>query len=120
MLFDAGWPGSGNRAASTDRIVVTLQGAGLKQLDYLVISHFDVDHIGDVPALAARFPIRHVMDHGEPQYPPGSVNSQARDRFSAYDEVRRKIGHTVLKAGDKISLKGVDVEVVASCGSTAE
>lgn len=54
MLFDAGWPASRNREASTERIVAALQDAGLKQLDYLVISHFDIDHIGDVPALAAR------------------------------------------------------------------
>ena len=56
------------------------------------------------------------MNHGQPQYPPGPVNPQTRDRFSAYDELRRKIGHTVLKAGDKIPLKGVDIEVVTSAG----
>jgi competence protein ComEC len=114
MLFDAGWPGAGNREAPTDRIVATLKGAGLKQLDYLVISHFDVDHLGDVPALAARFPIRHIMDHGQIQFPPGA--SSGRDRFNAYAELRQKIGHTVLKRGDKIPLKGVDIEVVASAG----
>ena len=116
MLFDAGWPASGNREASTDRIVAALKGAGLKQLDYLVISHFDVDHLGDVPALAARFPIRHILDHGEPQCPAARRQSAASERFNAYDEVRRKIGHTVLKPGDKIPLKGVDVEVVTSAG----
>lgn len=113
MLFDAGWPASANRQASTDRIVAALQGAGLKQLDYLVISHFDVDHIGDVPALAARFPIRRILDHGQPQRPPTGAD---RDRFAAYDEVRQKIGHTVLKPGDKVPLKGVDIEVVTSAG----
>ncbi|MDR3698440.1 MAG: MBL fold metallo-hydrolase [Candidatus Sulfopaludibacter sp.] len=111
MLFDAGWPGSGNREASNERIVAALRGAGLKQLDYLVISHFDIDHLGDVPALAARFPIRHIMDHGPAQSP-----STDRGRFNAYDELRKKIGHTVLKPGDKIPLKGVDIEVVTSAG----
>ena len=114
MLFDAGWPAAGNRAASTERIVAALKGAGLKQLDYLVISHFDIDHLGDVPALAARFPIRHIMDHGQTQFPPGPRSD--RERFNAYDELRQKIGHTVLKPGDKIPLKGVDIEVVTSAG----
>jgi competence protein ComEC len=108
MLFDAGWPSAGNREASTAQIVRALKGAGLKQLDYLVISHFDVDHLGDVPALAEQFPIRHIMDHGHMQSPSG--------RFNSYAELRQKIGHTVLKPGDKIPLKGVDIEVVTSAG----
>jgi competence protein ComEC len=109
LLVDAGWPASGNREASTERIVAALKGAGLKQLDYLLISHFDIDHLGDVPALAARFPIRHILDHGQPA-------AADRNRFNAYDELRQKIGHTVLKAGDKLPLKGIDIEVVASAG----
>ena len=104
MLFDAGWPTGGNRAASTDRIVAALKGAGLKQLDYLVISHFDVDHLGDVPALAERFPIRHILDHGEIQFPPAAPTSSPR--FNSYVELRQKIGHTVLKPGDKSSAEG--------------
>ena len=101
MLFDAGWPAAGNREASTERIVAALKGAGLKQLDYLVISHFDVDHLGDVPALAARFPIRHIMDHGQPCRPPSGSD---RERFNAYAELREKIGHTVLTPGDNVPL----------------
>ena len=114
MLLDAGWPAGGNRAASTDRIVAALKGAGLKQLDYLAITHFDVDHLGDVPALAGRFPIRHILDHGQIQFPPGGASSSPR--FNAYVELRQKIGHTVLKPGDKVPLKGVDIEVVTSAG----
>jgi competence protein ComEC len=114
MLFDVGWPAGGNRANSTDRIVAALKGAGLKQLDYLVISHFDLDHLGDVPALAERFPIRHIMDHGQIQFPPGGATSSPR--FNTYVELRQKIGYTVLKPGDKVPLKGVDIEVVNSAG----
>jgi competence protein ComEC len=116
MLFDAGWPAAAGRKASTEPIVAALKGAGLKQLDYLVISHFDVDHLGDVPALAARFPIRHIMDHGQIQFPPGAPNQQGLDRFNAYAELRQKIGHSVLKPGDKIPLKGVDIDVVTAAG----
>jgi len=116
MLFDAGWSAARNRESSTGRIVAALKGAGLKQLDYLVISHFDVDHLGDVPALAEQFPIRHIMDHGQIQFPPGSSNQQALARFNAYAELRQRIGYTVLKPGDKIPLKGVDIEVVTAAG----
>jgi beta-lactamase superfamily II metal-dependent hydrolase len=127
MLIDAGWPEAPGRMASVDRIVETAKGAGLKQIDHLVISHFDGDHLGDVPQLASKIPIRHIYDHGEFQPPPASPDPQfkarldaALGRFRAYDEVRRKIGHTVLKVGDKIPIKGVDVEVVTANGKLLE
>lgn len=114
MLLDAGWPAAGNREASTDRLVAALKGAGLQKLDYLVISHFDVDHLGDIPALAARFPIGHIMDHGQIQFPAGAATNSPR--FNNYVELRQKIGHTILKPGHKVPLKGVDIEVVTSSG----
>ncbi len=116
MLFDAGWPAARGREASNARILAALRGAGLKQLDYLVISHFDIDHIGDVPALAAQFPIRHILDHGQIQFPPGATPGSAAERFTAYAELRQKIGHKVLKPGDKIPLKGLDIEVLTAAG----
>jgi beta-lactamase superfamily II metal-dependent hydrolase len=41
MLFDVGWPAFNNRPASTERIVEAVQAAGLKRIDFLVISHFE-------------------------------------------------------------------------------
>lgn len=127
MLIDAGWPQGPGREASVDRIVETVKGAGLKQIDHLLISHFDGDHLGDVPQLASKIPIRHIYDHGEYQPPPASPDPQlkarveaARERFRAYDEVRRKVGHTVLKPGDKVPIKGVDVQVLTSGGKFLE
>jgi len=123
MLIDAGWPASPNRAASVDRIVEAVKAAGLTKLDYVLISHFDGDHIGDLPQLASKVPIGRVLDHGEfhPAPPPATADSRytaslnaAMERFKAYDEIRAKIGHTVVKPGDKIPLKGVDIEVVAA------
>src|SRR5205085_5420814 len=87
MLIDAGWPKSANRDASTDQIVEVVTGAGLKQIDYMVLSHFDVDHIGDMPALAARIPIRHLVDHGEIQLPADLT--AVPDRFTTYAALRR-------------------------------
>jgi len=118
MLFDAGWPQSANREASVDRIVETVKAAGLKQIDYLVISHFDVDHLGDVPQLVSKIPVRHIYDHGEFQPAPGA--DPAPQRFKSYDEVRQRIGHTVVKPGDKIPIKGVSVEVIAAGGKFIE
>src|SRR5579863_7856579 len=92
MVFDVGWPEVPNHAASVDRIVATVKAAGLKQIDHLVISHFDLDHLGDVPLLASKIPVRHIYDHGEFRPSPGA--DPAPQRFKAYDEARRRIGYT--------------------------
>src|SRR5271165_1537595 len=62
LLFDVGWPGFNGR--DSDRIVAAAQAAGIKQIDYLVISHYDLDHLGDVPLLISKFPVKHIVDHG--------------------------------------------------------
>lgn len=116
MVFDVGWPASNTRQASTPRIVEAARAAGLKQIDHLVISHFDVDHMGDVPALADQFPIRHIFDHGLKPSPP-ATNAAAVQRASAYVEVRNRIGATVLKPRDKLPLSGVDVQVLTAAGN---
>jgi competence protein ComEC len=118
MLFDVGWPALPDREASVDRIVETVKAAGLKQIDFLVISHFDLDHMGDVPQLVAKIPVRRIYDHGEFQPAPGAEG--APQRFKAYDEVRRGIGHTVVKPGDTIPIAGVRVQVVAAGGKFIE
>ncbi|MCU1327015.1 MAG: beta-lactamase domain protein, partial [Bryobacterales bacterium] len=112
MLFDAGWPASPARPASTDRIVEVAKAAGLKRIDNVVISHFDTDHIGDVPQLASKFPVGRIYDHGDAQ----ANNPQAKQRFAAYSELREKYEHRALKAGDKIPVKGLDIEVLSSGG----
>ena len=53
------------------------------------------------------------MDHGQPRRPPSGSD---RERFNAYEEVRQKIGRTVLTPGDKVPLTGVDIQVVTSAG----
>jgi competence protein ComEC len=112
LLFDAGWPAGNNRAASTDRIVDAVHAAGLTRIDFLVISHFDVDHLGDIPALIAKVPVGHIFDHGAYT----STNPQAVQRFQAYRTLRESLGHTVLHAGDHVPIPGVEVRVLAAAG----
>jgi competence protein ComEC len=60
LLIDAGWPG----ARDADRITAIAKQAGITQIDYLVLTHYHVDHAGGVPELATRIPIRTFVDHG--------------------------------------------------------
>ena len=63
LLIDTGNPAPDDRDAK--RIFRAAQKAGLKKIDYLMITHFHGDHIGGAPALAKLIPIEHFLDHGE-------------------------------------------------------
>jgi beta-lactamase superfamily II metal-dependent hydrolase len=110
MLVDAGWPGFNNRDA--DRIAAAAKLAGVKQIDYFVATHYHTDHIGGLPQLAAKMPIKNVVDHG-----PSVESGKNPDAlFAAYKEVRDKAKHLQVKPGDKVPVKGLDVTVVTAGG----
>src|SRR5690348_17114370 len=56
LLVDDGWPATRERPSSTERIIEALEAAGLSRIDFLLITHYDIDHFGDIPELAARVP----------------------------------------------------------------
>jgi beta-lactamase superfamily II metal-dependent hydrolase len=107
MLIDAGV------TATVDRIVEACQAAGVEKIDYMVVSHFDGDHVGGVPGLAARMPIETFVDHGANVQldNPGYVK-----RVEAYLALAAKAKHLVVKAGDRIPIKGFDALVVMAAG----
>ncbi len=110
MLIDAGWPDENGR--DRDRIMAAAKLAGLKRIDYLLITHYHRDHVGGVPELAARIPIRTFIDHG----PSVETGAQAEALFSAYERVRAQGRHLVAKPGDKVPIRGLEVEVLTAGG----
>ena len=107
MLVDAGYAGFANRDAN--RIVATAKAAGVAQIDYLVITHYHGDHVGGVPQLAAKMPIRNFVDHGQ-------TFEAASGVYADYLAVRAKGKHIEVKAGDRIPIDGIDGEVVTASG----
>jgi beta-lactamase superfamily II metal-dependent hydrolase len=111
MLVDAGYAGVGGRDAG--RIVAVAKQAGLQRIDYLVVTHFHGDHVGGVPELAARMPIRTFVDHG--------TTSERGERADAimrpYLQARSAGTHLEAKVGDRIPVEGLDVRVVTSNGA---
>ena len=111
MLVDAGYAGFDGRDAG--RIAAAASLAGVKQIDYLVVIHYHGDHIGGVPELAARLPIRNFVDHGQ-----SSERGEKPDAaFNAYAEQRSKGAHLEVNAGDRIPVAGLTVDVLSSGGS---
>jgi beta-lactamase superfamily II metal-dependent hydrolase len=110
LLVDAGWPGFEGRDA--DRIAAAAKKAGVTQIDYFMATHYHTDHIGGVPQLAGKLPIRTFVDHG-----PSVESGERPDAlFKAYADVRAKGKHLQVKPGDKIPIAGLDVQVVAAGG----
>jgi hypothetical protein len=79
----------------------------------MVVSHYDGDHVGGVPGLAARIPIGTFIDHG------ANVqldNPRYLKNVDAYTALTAKSKHMVVKAGDRIPIKGFDDLVVMAAG----
>ena len=104
LLIDTGWI-VGDRDAK--RIYAAAQQAGLKKIDYLVISHFHADHAGGVAALSKMIPIGRFFDRGDAIE---KENQQWLDGYKAASAGKR----TIVKAGDMIPIKGFQALVVAS------
>jgi competence protein ComEC len=114
MLIDTGWPGNNSRDAN--RIAAAAKHAGVKAIDYLLITHFHEDHVGGVPQLARKLPIRNFIDHGESvEHDP-----RAKELYAAYVEYRAKGNHILAKPGVSIPVKGLDVKVLTADGDEIE
>ena len=110
MLVDTGWPGFNGRDA--ERIMAAARQAGIQRIDYLLVTHYHMDHVGGVPQLAERIPIGTFIDHG------ADVESgkQADELTAAYNKVRSKGRQMLAKPGEKIPIAGLDVQVVEAAG----
>ena len=111
MLVDTGWPDL--EAATRTALSAAARLAGVKQIDYLVVTHYHMDHVGGVPQLAARIPIRTFVDHG----PSVETGAEADQLFSAYMSVRDKGKHLLAKPGDVIPIRGIKVQVLTAAGN---
>jgi competence protein ComEC len=112
LLMDAGYGGFNGRDAG--RIAATAKAAGVKKIDYLVISHYHADHVGGVAEVAAKLPIRNFVDHGADT----ENDKDSKVLFNMYSAFRDKGAHILAKPGDTIPIKGLDVKVLAGAGAT--
>jgi competence protein ComEC len=94
------------------RIYAAAQQAGLKQIDFLLTTHFHGDHMGAMSALAKMIPIRQYLDHGDSVELDRPNVAAAYKAYVELSQGKRRI----VQVGDRIPLKGVDVQVIMSAG----
>ena len=114
VLVDAGWPGNNGRDA--DRIAAAVKRAGLKRIDYLLVTHYHTDHVGGVPQLLAKTPVATVIDHGTNT----ETGKGADALWKAYEEAVAKHKRIIIKRGDALPFKGLETKVVAARGDLIE
>jgi competence protein ComEC len=115
LLIDTGWDDNNGRDA--DRIVAAAKKAGIKKIDYVLITHFHEDHVGGAPQLAERIPIGTFIDHGENRE---STDAPTVQVWQAYQELLAtgKYQHITPKPGDTLPVKGFNATVISADGAT--
>ena len=87
-----------------DRIFAAIRHAGLKQIDYLVTTHFHSDHFGGILQLTKSIPVRTFLDKGSP---PSELEQDKEWFKRLYPLYQQATGGKVrtIRAGDDIPLK---------------
>ncbi len=117
LLIDTGWPDNNGRDA--DRIVRAAKDAGIKKIDFVLITHYHDDHVGGAPQLAAKIPVGAFIDHGENR----ETNGEGAKRvFAAYQRLLAtgKYNHITAKPGQVLPITGMQVRVVTADGELIE
>jgi competence protein ComEC len=123
MMLDAG------STFTAQRVLEAIREAGVKRIDYMVVTHYHSDHFGGVPYLAQHLQIVNFVDHGptveygrndawwkarrEPWFHPG-MGERYDDFYDTYLKVRATGHHLLVKPGDKIPIRGINVTVLTA------
>jgi competence protein ComEC len=112
LLIDSGWPGNESRDA--ERIAAVAKDAGIKKIDYVLITHYHDDHVGGVPQLLEKIPVGAFIDHG-----PNREEAPAAERnYAAYEKAlaAAKVKRILAKPGDVLPIVGMKATVISADG----
>jgi competence protein ComEC len=110
LLIDTGW--SGNDGRDADRIMAAAHQAGVKQIDYVLITHYHRDHVGGVPQLVDGIKVGTFLDHGQ-NFEDSDVT---RADYAAYEKAIAGHPRVVVKPGWGVPVKGIEVHVLTAAG----
>jgi len=109
MVIDGGMPND----RDLGRVSAVANELGIKQFDVYLITHYDVDHVGNVPPIYAKYPAKLLVDHGPllPNPKLAAGNRRAADAYVAFLPGKKRLS---VKPGDRIPFNDVTISVVVS------
>lgn len=140
LLVDTGWPAGfggprppaaqppgaappARAPSSADRIVAAAHELGLHKIDYVLITHYHVDHVGGLSELVSKIPVGVIMDHGpnrEPYVPtaqrPTAPDSAPEAAYPKYAALAKLHHRRIIKAGDSLKIGSMTLHFVTSDG----
>src|SRR4051812_43543346 len=114
LLIDTGWPGGAGLLSSpdgaknsADRIAAAAKKLGVSKIDYLIITHYHMDHVGGAMELVKRIPVDTFIDHGPnaehlapgEKVPPDLAGGAPDQLYPRYLEIIKTHNHIVAKPG---------------------
>ena len=99
-----------------DRILAAAKKAGLARIDFVLLTHYHIDHTGGVPQLTDRIPVGTFIDHGPLREPGDKPTATAYD---AYQKVLAtgKYKHILAKPGMMLPIPGLTAEILTADGN---
>jgi competence protein ComEC len=124
LLIDSGWTADigAKDPDSAQRIIASARRHGLSRLDYVLITHYHVDHVGGLPELLSQFPVGTILDHGPnreippPDTKPAFAAFQPAVLYPKYLEAIRGHQHRTLESGATLRIGSLRLTVVTSDG----
>ena len=131
LLIDTGWPGGAGLLPSPDgaknsaeRIVAAAKKLGVSKIDYLIITHYHMDHVGGVSELVKLMPVDTFIDHGPnsehlapgEKVPPDLAGGAPDHLYPKYLDVIKGHNHIVARPGQVIPMGSMTDTIVASNG----
>lgn len=96
ILVDTGNPGG----RDSKRILDAVTAAGVKQIDFLITTHYHIDHFGGMAEIAKQIPVKALYDNG--------VIEGGRDKPTKEYSLAPVDKRVVINPGDELPLKQAD------------
>jgi competence protein ComEC len=131
LLIDSGWPGGAGLLPSpdgaqnsADRIAAAAKKLGLSKIDYVITTHYHMDHVGGIQDLVKRIPVDTFIDHGPNAehlkpgevVPPDLAGGAPDQLYPKYLETIKGHKHIVAKPGQVIQIGSMTDTIVSSDG----